>query len=294
MEFIFYYYTPSTAAAVIFTVLFGLSSVLHFYQLVRTRTWFMIPFFIGAILETIGYIGRLLASFEAPDFTKGPYIMQSALILIAPAFLAASIYMILGRIIYMLDAEKLSVIRIGWLTKIFVAGDVLSFLMQASGAGLMVSNGNDPTTGEHVIIGGLFVQIFFFGLFTISAIVFQARISKVPTARSMELKSLWTHHMIALYTASILILVRSVIRVVEYLQGYDGYLMKHEAFIYVFDALLMFITVLVLQHEHPSEINCLIGRGHKYSEKVIWTREFVPGSALETGPPGEVRGETAV
>lgn len=84
-------------------------------------------------METIGYIGRLLASFEAPDFTKGPYIIQSALILIAPAFLAASIYMTLGRIIYMLDAEKLSIIRVGWLTKTFVAGDVLSFLMQASG-----------------------------------------------------------------------------------------------------------------------------------------------------------------
>jgi hypothetical protein len=84
-------------------------------------------------VEAIGYVGRILASFEAPDFTKGPYIMQSALILIAPAFLAASIYMTLGRIINMLDAEKLSIIRVGWLTKTFVAGDVLSFLMQASG-----------------------------------------------------------------------------------------------------------------------------------------------------------------
>lgn len=94
--------------------------------------------------------------------------------------------------------------------------------------------------------------------------------------------------MIALYTASILILIRSVIRVVEYLQGYDGYLMKHEAFIYVFDALLMFITVLVLMYEHPSEINCLIGRGQKYAEKVFWIRGFVPASVLEMGRPDEV------
>ena len=148
--------------------------------------------------------------------------------------------------------------------------------------------GSNPSTGEHIIIGGLFVQIIFFGLFTISAIVFQSRIAKAPTTRSIELKGLWNRHMIALYTASILILIRSVIRVVEYLQGYDGYLMKHEAFIYVFDALLMFITVLVLQYEHPSEINCFIGRGQKYSEKVIWTREFVPASALEMGRSGEV------
>ncbi|KAJ5233665.1 uncharacterized protein N7469_005431 [Penicillium citrinum] len=283
----FYYYTPSTAAAAIFTVLFGLSSIMHFYQLIRTRTWFMIPFLIGGLLETVGYIGRLLSSIEAPDFTKGPYIMQSALILIAPAFLAASIYMTLGRIIQMLDAEQSSVIKLRWLTKIFVAGDVLSFLMQASGAGIMVKDMTNPSTGENIIIGGLFVQIVFFGFFAISAVIFQIRLSKRPTARSIELSALWHKHMIALYVASVLILVRSVVRVVEYLQGYDGYLMRTEAFIYVFDALLMFVTMLVLQYAHPSEINCLLGRGECYSEKIYKTRKFVAGSALETSRVAE-------
>lgn len=84
-------------------------------------------------METVGYIGRVLSSTETPNFTKGPYVMQSALILIAPAFLAASIYMTLGRIIAMLNAERCSLIPLRFLTKIFVAGDVLSFLMQASG-----------------------------------------------------------------------------------------------------------------------------------------------------------------
>ncbi|KAJ5806815.1 hypothetical protein N7474_010407 [Penicillium riverlandense] len=281
MAWTFYYYDPSSAAAGIFTALFGLSSLMHLYQLVRTRTWFMIPFVIGGILETVGYVGRLLSSHEAPDFTQGPYVIQSALILIAPAFLAASIYMTLGRIIFMIDAEKCSLIKLKWLTKIFVTGDVLSFLMQASGAGLMVQNSTNPGTGEHIIVGGLFVQIIFFGFFTISAVVFQARISKVPTARSIELNNLWHRHMMALYVSSILILVRSVVRVVEYMQGYDGYLMKNEVFIYVFDALLMFVTMLVLQYTHPSEVNCLLGRGDKYSEQIVRMRKFVPGSALE-------------
>ena len=70
---------------------------------------------------------------QSPNYSTGAYAMQSALILIAPAFLAASIYMTLGRIISMLKAEPYSVIGLRWLTKIFVTGDVLSFLMQASG-----------------------------------------------------------------------------------------------------------------------------------------------------------------
>jgi hypothetical protein len=89
--------------------------------------------------------------------------------------------------------------------------------------------------------------------------------------------------MTTLYISSILILIRSVVRVVEYLQGYSGYLMKHEVFIYVFDALLMFAVMIILQYSHPSEINCLLGRGEKYSEKMIKTRQFVPRSALELG-----------
>ncbi|KAJ5654494.1 RTA1-domain-containing protein [Penicillium lividum] len=283
MNFKFYYYDPSAAAAAIFVVLFGLSTLLHFYQLVRTRTWFMIPFLIGGILETIGYVGRLLSSRESPNFTEGPYIIQSALLLIAPAFFAASIYMTLGRIIVMSDAKESSVIGIKWLTKIFVTGDVLSFLMQASGAGLMVANSSSPTTGEHVIIGGLFVQIIFFGFFTITAIVFQVRLCKNPTARSVELGKIWPRHMTALYVSSILILIRSVVRVAEYLEGYSGYLMKHEVFIYVFDALLMFCVMMVLQYSHPSEINCLLGRGEKYSEQIIKTRKFVSISAIELG-----------
>ncbi|KAJ5856653.1 uncharacterized protein N7529_010597 [Penicillium soppii] len=281
MAWTFYYYVPSSPAAGIFVGLLGLSTVLHFYQLVRTRTWFMIPFVIGGALETIGYVGRLLSSIEAPDYTKGPYIMQSALILIAPAFLAASIYMTLGRIIFMLDGEKCSLIRLKWLTKIFVAGDVLSFLMQASGAGIMVQNTTNPSTGEHIIIGGLFVQIIFFGFFMISAVVFQSRIMKSPTGRSNELEGLWRRHLTVLYITSILILVRSIVRVVEYIQGYDGFLMKEEVFIYVFDGLLMLVAMLVLQYIHPSEINCLIGRGDRYSEKIFMTRKFEPRSALE-------------
>ncbi|KAJ5083872.1 hypothetical protein NUU61_008451 [Penicillium alfredii] len=283
MAWTFYYYDPSSPAAGIFVGLFGVSTLLHFYQLIRMRTWFMIPFLIGGVLETVGYVGRLLSSIETPDWTKGPYVMQSALILIAPAFLAASIYMTLGRIILMLNAERCSLIKLRWLTKIFVSGDVLSFLMQASGAGIMVQDSTNPSRGERIIIGGLFVQIIIFGFFMVSAVVFQARLVKSPTTRSIELSAIWRRHLAALYITSVLILVRSVVRVVEYLQGYDGYLMKQEVFIYVFDALLMFAAMLVLQYIHPSEINCLLGRGEKYAEKVFIMRIFVPQSALEMG-----------
>lgn len=85
------------------------------------------------LVEIVGYIGRAVSSKESPDWTLGPYIVQTLFLLLAPALLAASIYMFLGRIILVLQAESHSLLKKKWLTKIFVTGDVLSFLLQGAG-----------------------------------------------------------------------------------------------------------------------------------------------------------------
>ncbi|CAI7595884.1 unnamed protein product [Penicillium glandicola] len=261
-NWIAYTYYPSLSAAIVFIVCFAIVTLMHTYHLFRTRTWFFIPLTIGGYFELVGYIGRALSSKQSPDWSVGPYVMQSTLLLVAPALFAASIYMALGRIIVMAKGEQFALIRVQWMTKIFVAGDVLSFLMQASGAGIMVSgSSNSKSTGQNVIIGGLVVQIVFFGFFLISALVFQLRITSEPTALAVANQYPWRKHMWALHTSSILVLIRSVVRVVEYAQGTSGYLMRHEVFIYVFDGLLMFTLMVIFVVIHPSEVNHLLGRG---------------------------------
>jgi hypothetical protein len=66
-------------------------------------------------------------------YKLGPFIIQSLLLLVAPALFAASIYIILGRVILLVDGERYSLIRQRWLTTIFVCGDVFSFLIQGGG-----------------------------------------------------------------------------------------------------------------------------------------------------------------
>jgi hypothetical protein len=58
---------------------------------------------------------------------------QSIFPLVAPALFAASIYMILGRIILVVDGQKYSLVKKTWLTTIFVASDILSFLAVSGG-----------------------------------------------------------------------------------------------------------------------------------------------------------------
>lgn len=171
----------------------------------------------------------------------------------APALFAASIYMELGRIVLMVDGDHALIIRRTWLTKIFVIGDIMSFQIQAAGAGLLSSgDGSTVNVGNDIIIAGLFFQVIFFGLFVIAAAIFHVRMSKQPTQLSYERP--WKKHMLGLYIVSILIFVRSIVRCVEYILGYDGYIMTHEAFLYVFDASMMFIAVVVMNWIHPGEV----------------------------------------
>jgi hypothetical protein len=81
-----------------------------------------------------------MSSKESPNWTLGPYIIQTLFLLLAPALLAASIYMLLGRIILVLRAESHAIMKKKWLTKVFVTGDVLSFLLQGAGEYLSDSN----------------------------------------------------------------------------------------------------------------------------------------------------------
>ena len=128
-----YRYNPSIAAAIIFTVAFTLTTMLHTYQMIRTRTWFYIPFLAGGVFEMTGYVGRAISASETPNWALGPYIVQAVLLLVAPALFAASIYMELGRVVMMVDGDHYLFVRRTWMTKLFVSGDVISFLMQSAG-----------------------------------------------------------------------------------------------------------------------------------------------------------------
>lgn len=138
--FVFYHYEVSMVAAIVFVVLFGLATMIQVFQLIRNRTWFMLPFAIGTGFEVAGYVGRILNALENPGpYTLIPYIIQSIFLLIAPALLAASIYMELGRIVTMVAGEEHLLIRRARLTKTFVVGDVIAFFLQATGGSLQAS-----------------------------------------------------------------------------------------------------------------------------------------------------------
>ncbi|KAL7806793.1 RTA1 like domain-containing protein [Trichoderma aethiopicum] len=264
--FALYRYTPSVAAAAIFCILFFVSTVIHFIQMWKTKSWYLTPLVIGCFFEFVGFAARAASGSEkAGCWTLGPYITQSMFILLAPALFAASIYMILGRIILLVGGQDHSLIKPQWLTKIFVIGDVVCFLLLSGGSGILATGSSNPSmadAGNNIIIGGLVLQLIWFGIFVVVAAVFHFRLRSVPTVSSQQPECRWQVYLQTLYVASCLVIVRNLFRVIEYAQGNDGYLLQNEAFIYVFDALPMLVVVSWLHWRHPGEIGLLL-RGEK-------------------------------
>ncbi|ETS77968.1 hypothetical protein PFICI_10030 [Pestalotiopsis fici W106-1] len=243
-DFKLYRYTPSLPAAIVFVVVFAILSSLHVARIQRHRSYYFTAFTVGGFFELIGYAGRIWSHFDT--LSIGGFVIQAILILVAPALFAASIYMILGRLIRTLRAEELSLIPIAWVTRVFVISDVISFSLQAGGGGIQAAGTRELFhIGEKIIIAGLFVQIVVFGFFMVTAVIFQYRFARSAIFASAPAPVNWKRHLNVLYAVSALILVRSIFRVMEYLQGNDGYLISHEVFLYVFDALLMTAVMVI-------------------------------------------------
>lgn len=257
-----YQYKPSLVAAIVACAVFAILTLVAFIEFFRAlrrkatlkkdkrQICTLIPFLVGACFEFVGYIGRIYSSQHQNE--RGPFILQSILLLVAPALFAASIYMTLGRVIGDLGAARYSLIPLRWLTKLFVAGDVLLFLLQGAGGGMIAGKLlHSVHTGQHIIVVGLFLQILFFGLFISVMCLFQIRISKNPTELAVSMRDQphrfrnWRTVLMSLNLVSLLIFVRSIVRVIEFIQGHTGYIISHEIFLYVLDAIPMAIVVLI-------------------------------------------------
>ncbi|KAF4310204.1 putative rta1 domain protein [Botryosphaeria dothidea] len=255
-----YKYDPSTTAAVLFAIIFCIPTIWHCIQCVRTRSWYFIALIIGGFFEIIGYTTRAITTKDVDN--KAAYIIQTLTILLAPALFAASMYMLLGRLVVVTRSQRLSLIRPNWLTKIFVGGDVLSFLIQCLGGGVLATQATADKPdqskldlGENIIVVGLFVQLVFFGLFLIVGGWWARRLRRESSGKNDGSGGVpWKKHFVVLMAASFLVFVRSAFRVIEYLGGSDGYLLSHEWPAYVFDAALMYTVMVLFNTTHPSEV----------------------------------------
>lgn len=174
------------------------------------------------------------------------------LILASAPLIAATVYMTLGRLIRALDAEELAVLSPRWTTKIYVLIDIVSFLCQLAGSAMQASGDIEGVkTGNTVVMAGLGFQLVAFALFIMTAGIFHRRLNQQPTQTSKRPHVMWRRHMWSLYAVSMLIILRSTFRLIEFALGPKGLLYKTEVCMYAFDASLMFLVVVDMAIVHP-------------------------------------------
>lgn len=178
------------------------------------------------------------------------------LILCAPPLIAATVYMVLGRIIRSFEAEHLSSMRTKWLTFVFVMNDVFCFCTQLGGAGVQVTgDANIMNIGKKVVLAGLIFSLVVFAFFILIAVKFHRRLNQAPTPLlSMNPDVKWVPYMWAMYVACTAMMIRNLVRTIQFGASRTTDVNTKEAYIYVFDAFLMFLSILVLIVYHPGKL----------------------------------------
>ncbi|KAL3468547.1 RTA1 like protein-domain-containing protein [Aspergillus heterothallicus] len=274
----YYHYDPSTGAAIVFAALYGLAFAGTIIQWLRFRPIVWLVMVISAAMESIGYISRVISVRDVSART--PYVLQFSLLILAPVLMAGALYVLFGRIIFLVVPKDQRTFKICWVpprfvTPIFVGFDILALLLQLVGA-LMITSGNGTSQedidtfnrGRNLALGGVILQIIAFGIFTIAAIRFNFTSKRfgsgVPeplhaqdefamTMQDKPRKTDWPVLLRVVNIATGMILIRSIYRMVEFTEGYGGYINTHEWPFYVFDAVPIFPVVALFVWWHPSE-----------------------------------------
>ncbi|GAA6017615.1 hypothetical protein JCM11491_005302 [Sporobolomyces phaffii] len=249
-------FTPKLYLSVIGIAAYAAVAAVHWTHFFRNRdNKYNLTLCIGMACMVIGFVLRILYANDVSSVMI--YSVMTLFLLLSPCTFLAINYVLLTRLADALGAESALFIRASWVVKIFIWSDVVSFFALASGGGMSVSE-NLASIGHNISMVGLVLQVVSYGLFCALLIVFGFRVPRMfPHIRSQidrfHLRSYrvfatspvhdWRVLFAMMLLSSVGIIVRCGFRLVEYSQGYDGYLARTEAYFYLLDALPLLVSM---------------------------------------------------
>lgn len=173
-----YGYTPNTGGNVFLAIFFGCIVIASLFLGVKKRTWtYTLGLSVGALLETLGYIGRVLMSQN--PWNSGGFQLQIICLILAPSFVAAAIYLTLKNLV-LYFGEEYSLLKAKLYPLIFVGCDIGSIVLQAIGGGVAAAAGNSNNadmlnTGNYLMIAGIAFQVATMALCGLLSLVYLYR-----------------------------------------------------------------------------------------------------------------------
>ncbi|KAL2069855.1 hypothetical protein VTL71DRAFT_14534 [Oculimacula yallundae] len=254
-----YGYLPNRPVTIVLVVLFGISMIAHIFQGVKSRSWtFVVALGIGCFGEAVDVkvFAGLVFAMKTWALTVFPSLgIQLVCLTVSPAFIAGGIYLTLKHVI-IIYGSKFSRIAPRLYTWIFVSCDILSILIQTSGAVIASRGTGKVSTGNNVMMLGLVLQVvtlLIFGAMTIDVYLRIRKFSGQHNAANHELihskRFKWL--LISILVSYIAILLRCIYRIAEMAGGWANPIMQDEVSFVVLDGFLCWVAVVVLNVFHP-------------------------------------------
>ena len=105
----------------------------------------------------------------------------------------AFVYMVVAGLIYLLlppGKQRLLGLEPRWLAKVFVAGELVSFFIQAAGGGMLAGQEGGETVemGQRIYMAGIGVQLAFVVVFVVVLVVYARRLERLMRAGLWEVR----------------------------------------------------------------------------------------------------------
>lgn len=228
-----YGYYPSIGSNSVFLAVFIVTLLANVALAYFYRLWtYSFALSAGAALELVGYIGRL--RMHSNPWSKSAFTMQIVCLILAPSFVAASIYLTFKHLIIAYGPE-FSRLKPRLYTWIFIGCDAISILLQAAGGGVASSNDrNISDVGNKIMLSGIIFQVATMTVCGLLAVEFSWRLYQNRTnVRPVRMGN--RQHTIRLPVFCItsmfaytVILIRCIYRIPEMAGGWGGELTRHE------------------------------------------------------------------
>ncbi|QLL34903.1 hypothetical protein HG536_0H02780 [Torulaspora globosa] len=274
---------PNLAFNVAMLAIWGVLLSWHTLMIWYRQYWFSSAFVCAAILEVLGYVGRVWSHFDV--YLVNPFLMQLVCLTIAPVFTMGGVYYQLAKMIE-IYGHRFSLLPSPMAySYIFIAFDFISLVVQAAGggvAGTESTNGDSSDTGDNIFIAGLSLQVASMIIFMVLMghlyykVFVQTRLDHSgQTKLSLGLLKIsrteidylyrqkfsdlrvrpdrWVFHYfpLAMVVAVATVFVRCCYRLAELAAGWNGYLIIHENYFIILDALMIALATVALSVFHP-------------------------------------------
>ncbi|KAI1483239.1 RTA1 like protein-domain-containing protein [Daldinia eschscholtzii] len=257
-------YYPSFSAALVFTIIFGLLTLVHLYQALAYRKKFCWVIIMAGIWETMAYLFRTVSTHHQQS--SGIYLAFQIFILLAPLWVNAFDYMVLGRMIYcFVPSRQIFGIPAQAIAAAFVTFDFVAFVIQLVGGSIAspMTPAEEQLRAIHIYMGGIGLQQLFIVIFVAFAIGFQLEMRNMNMLEATTTtNSDWRPLLFTLYATLTCITIRIIFRLVEFSSGSTGVsnsLITNETYFYVLEAAPMMLAVLGFNIVHPGKV--LVGPG---------------------------------